>query len=252
MYRLMIVDDEYATLNGLSSYIPWREMGFEVKSKASNGRQALENLQRQEIDVVLTDIRMPVMDGIELIRKIREEQFPVEIILLSAYRDFEYAKEGIRYGVHDYILKPTKYEEIKKVFGNMKRKLDDGKKVREELPEESYRDISSIVKDYVGSHLRTANLEEASELVNMNPQYVSRLFKKKTGQNFSEYVLEARMKKARKLLCDPRYRIGEIGEAVGYTNSKNFARAFHAKYGVSPKEYRDSRERERYEREQEL
>lgn len=249
MYRLMIVDDEYATLNGLSNYIPWCDMGFEVKAKASNGKQALENLQRQDIDVILTDIRMPVMDGMELIRRIREENLPIEIILLSAYRDFEYAKEGIRYGVHDYILKPTKYEEIKTVFGNMKKKLDS--RIEEKDPdreEEMYRSISKMVKAYVERNPGSANLEEVSEIVNMNPQYLSRLFKKKTGQNFSEYVMEIKMREAQKMLCNPRYRIGEIGEKLGYTNSKNFARAFHAKYGMSPREYRESRERNAHER----
>lgn len=245
MYRLMIVDDEYATLNGLSNYIPWGDLGFEVKSKASNGKQALENLQRQDIDVILTDIRMPVMDGMELIRRIREENLPIEIILLSAYRDFEYAKEGIRFGVHDYILKPTKYEEIKTVFANMKKKLDSRmeEKNSESEEEEIYRSISGIVKTYVEKNPGTANLEDVSEIVNMNPQYLSRLFKKETGQNFSEYVMEMKMRRAQKLLCNSRYRIGEIGEMLGYTNSKNFARAFHARYGMSPREYRESRER---------
>ena len=131
----------------------------------------------------------------------------------------------------------------------MKKKLDSRMEEKDpDREEEMYRSISKMVKAYVERNPGSANLEEVSEIVNMNPQYLSRLFKKKTGQNFSEYVMEIKMREAQKMLCNPRYRIGEIGEKLGYTNSKNFARAFHAKYDMSPREYRESRERNAHER----
>ena len=241
MYKLLIADDERSTLNGLCSYIPWDQLGFCVVGKAENGKAALEFLRDHEVDVVLSDIRMPVMDGIELVRRLRDMGRDMEIIFLSAHRDFEYAKEGIRFGVYDYILKPTKFAEISEVFGRMKEKLD-GRGVKTAETEEDGQSILSIVKKYVEDHVRNACLEEAAELVNMNPQYLSRLFKKKSGYNFSDYVMEQKMRQAQKLLGNPRYRIGEISEMVGYTNAKNFARAFHSSVGMSPKEFRDSRE----------
>ena len=120
------------------------------------------------------------------------------------------------------------------------KKLDEKRK-REEFREENMgKDVISLVKKYVESHVRTASLEDAADYVNMNAQYLSRLYKKKSGQNFSDYVMEVKMKESQRLLKDSRYRIREVSEMVGYTNEKNFARAFHLFCQMSPREYRDS------------
>ena len=162
------------------------------------------------------------------------------VYFLSAHRDFEYAKKGLQYGVLDYILKPTKFGDIREVFGHVREKLDE-KRNREEIREENMgKDVISLVKKYVESHVRTASLEDAADYVNMNAQYLSRLYKKKSGQNFSDYVMEVKMKESQRLLKDSRYRIREVSEMVGYTNEKNFARAFHLFCQMSPREYRDS------------
>ena len=101
MYRLLIVDDERATLNGLCNYIPWDQMGFIVEGSAANGKAALAYLENHTVDVLLSDIRMPVMDGIELVARVRELGYDMECVFLSAHRDFEYAKKGLQYGVLD-------------------------------------------------------------------------------------------------------------------------------------------------------
>ena len=126
------------------------------------------------------------------------------------------------------------------MFGHVREKLDEKRK-REEFREENMgKDVISLVKKYVESHVRTASLEDAADYVNMNAQYLSRLYKKKSGQNFSDYVMEVKMKESQRLLKDSRYRIREVSEMVGYTNEKNFARAFHLFCQMSPREYRDS------------
>lgn len=125
MYRLLIVDDERATLNGLCNYIPWDQMGFIVEGSAANGKAALAYLENHTVDVLLSDIRMPVMDGIELVARVRELGYDMECVFLSAHRDFEYAKKGLQYGVLDYILKPTKFGDIREVFGHVREKLDE-------------------------------------------------------------------------------------------------------------------------------
>ena len=193
MYRLLIVDDERATLNGLCNYIPWDQMGFIVEGSAANGKAALAYLENHTVDVLLSDIRMPVMDGIELVARVRELGYDMECVFLSAHRDFEYAKKGLQYGVLDYILKPTKFGDIREVFGHVREKLDE-KRNREEIREE----------------------------------------------NMGKDVIEVKMKESQRLLKDSRYRIREVSEMVGYTNEKNFARAFHLFCQMSPREYRDS------------
>lgn len=243
MYKLLLADDEQAILSGLANYFPWSQIGFTVVGTVENGRQALEFLKENEVDVVLSDISMPVLDGVGLVQALREAGNKIPVVFLSAYRDFEYAQQAVRYGVTDYILKPTKYEEIMSVFTRMRQMLDESRKesLSEEKAEaeEEVVSVLSCVRRYVEENYLDASLEEAAGLVNMNPQYLSRLFKRKSGMNFSDYVMKVKMEEAQRLLKDCRLRVVEISERVGYTNAKNFTRAFHLFCGMSPREYRE-------------
>ena len=116
MYRLIIVDDEFEIRNGLSRYFPWESVGFEAAAVFENARGALDYIRRNPVDVVLTDIEMPGMSGIELARVIHEQRLPVKVIFLSAYKKFEYARDAISYRVVHYITKPTVHSEIFEVF----------------------------------------------------------------------------------------------------------------------------------------
>lgn len=244
MYQILIVDDEYETCNGLSNYFPWGEIGFEVAGSAKNGKQALAFLESHLVDVILSDIRMPVMDGIEMARILYEEGGGPLIIFLSAHRDFEYARKGLQYGVTDYILKPTKYDEIRATFSRIYDELELVAQKRQESlqEEEAYVSLTGIVKKYIEDNPGIANLEDAARLVNMNAQYLSRLFKQKSNMNFSDYLMDVKMAHAKKLLGNPCYRIGEISEMLGYSTGKNFTRAFLTYFKMSPKKYRDQLE----------
>ena len=116
MYRLIIVDDEFEIRNGLSRYFPWESVGFEAAAVFENARGALDYIRRNPVDVVLTDIEMPGMSGIELARVIHEQRLPVKVIFLSAYKKFEYARDAISYRVVHYITKPTVHSEIFEVL----------------------------------------------------------------------------------------------------------------------------------------
>ncbi|MFD0712218.1 response regulator [Paenibacillus sp. GCM10027626] len=115
MLKAMLVDDEINILRNLQVVIPWEEIGFEVIGLAGNGVVALEMAQEFQPDLILTDIRMPVMDGIALIGKLRELKLECECIMLSGYQDFEYARSVMRYGVKEYMLKPIDYDELQQV-----------------------------------------------------------------------------------------------------------------------------------------
>lgn len=123
MYKLIIVDDENEIRHALSNYIPWQEMDFEFVASFENGKNAYEFLQKNEIDVVLCDIKMPIMNGIELAEKIYKDNLACKIVFLSAHKEFEFAQKALSFGVEDYVLKPTKYEELLDVFKKIKTKL---------------------------------------------------------------------------------------------------------------------------------
>lgn len=107
MYQVLIVDDEKIIRIGLRTLINWESYGFKVAEVVSDGKQALEVIERESIDLVLTDIKMPNMDGIELVKRLNERSFNGEMIMLTSYGEFELARECLRYGVHDYLLKGT-------------------------------------------------------------------------------------------------------------------------------------------------
>lgn len=249
MYKLLIVDDEPRLRNGISNYFPWNETGFEVLHEADNGKQALEFIENNHVDVVLSDIRMPIMSGIDLAREIYNRGLGIKVVFLTGYKDFEYAKEAINYGVKNYVLKPTKYNELAEVFSKIKKELDKepGNKVFEDTdasePEFSgiHEKIISAVKDYVEENYNDAKLEKAAERVHLSEFYLSKLFKRKTGENFSDFVISVKMKKAAQLLKEIDFKTYEVGHMVGYDSSKTFSRAFKNYFGVSPKEYRGNK-----------
>lgn len=124
MYKLIIVDDEYTIRRGLQQYIPWYALGFEVSGVFEDGFSAMNYLSNHSVDVVLTDINMPVMNGIKLIQLIREKDYPMRCVVISGYNDFNYAKQLIPYQLTDYLLKPINNDEISTLFTSIKRSLD--------------------------------------------------------------------------------------------------------------------------------
>lgn len=251
--KLIIVDDEIETREALAHYFPWEELGFEVVGQFENGRQALDFIRTSSLDVVLSDIQMPVMTGVELAKELFLEKSKVKVVFLSGYADFGFAKQGIIYGVKDYVLKPAKYAEMIEVFHRIKSELEADRSgpaaeiqdEANELKEYNYdEEVIATVKLYIEKHYRDASLKEAAKLVRMNTSYLSNFFKQKTGQNFYHYLLMVRMQKASDQLKDIHNKIYDVSYNVGYSNPKNFTRTFKSHFGVTPMEFRRGVENE--------
>lgn len=255
MYQLLIVDDESKIRKGLRSFFPWQEIGFHVVSEAADGLQALEYVENHQVDVVLTDIVMPKMTGIELAQALHKRKHPTKVVFLTGYKEFEYARKALEYGVKQYLVKPTQYKEITEVFEIIRAELDQeyaalsgeaGHTAAEmesddtEVEEKGYHEKKiAAIEQYVAEHYAEVSLESVAEVFHMNKHYLSKYFKKWTSVNFSDYVLSIKMKKAAELLNDYNNRSYEVGLIVGYDNAKNFSRAFKQYYGRSPREFRD-------------
>jgi two-component system response regulator YesN len=124
MYRLLLVDDEYLELEYLEQYVPWQDMGFELVATAQNGLEALEQIEAYNPDVLITDVRMPFMDGVELARRIRQTRKDIVIVFLSGYGQFDYLKAAIQVNASDYLLKPVDLQELQKVMASVKVKCE--------------------------------------------------------------------------------------------------------------------------------
>ncbi len=246
MYKLIIVDDESKIRSGLEKHYPWAELGFEVVGSFPNGQVALDYLHDHPVDVVLSDVRMPVLTGTELAQCIREQRLSPLVVFLSGYADFEYARQALVHGVRNYILKPVKFDEIVSVFSLIKQELMERSKPEAARRTDHsadafggyYDKIIDIVESYVAVHLKDASLEGAAQQVNMSPNYLSKIFKEKTGKNFSDYLFEMKMIKSKELMADINLKIYHISSEIGYNNPKNFSRAFKQYHGISPREYR--------------
>lgn len=156
-YSVFLVDDDHFIRKGIRSLIDWEKCGFEVCAEADNGEDALEYIQTEKPDLVLTDIRMPVLDGLELIKRSVESDLVSNFIIISGYSDFSYAQKAVRYGVHDFILKPIDKDELEATLKKVASKI---KKDRE-LSESSQSIVrNSILMDLLAGKNENPNIEQ--------------------------------------------------------------------------------------------
>lgn len=242
MYQLLIVDDEEKITEGLANLFPWGELGFKVVKACSKGLEALDYIKNNSVDILLCDIEMPDLNGIELCSRIQD--MGTKVIFISSYQKYEYFRSAIFYQVEDYLLKPIKFEELKKSFSKIRKKLDLERGINGEiLPDNEtyYEKVIYEAKRYIRENYKECSLENVAMHVNLSAGYLSKIFKEVTGKGFQDYLLEHRMKKACELLDDIHFKNYEVAYYVGYSNPKNFSRAFKAYYGKTPQEYRNSK-----------
>ncbi len=234
MYKLLIVDDEVTIRTSLANYFPWEQVGFEVVGICADGNEAIDFIEKNKVDILLSDIMMPNVTGIELVKYIYEKKLKIKVVMISAHSEFDYARDSMRYGVKYYVLKPTKYEELNQVFSELRIELD---MENVEVTEEDLNTIERI-KKYIDENYKSASLESISDFFHLNLHYISRLFKMKTNMNFSDYLTQVRMEKAKILLATSEQLISEICSCVGYSDPRSFSKAFKKHTGVTPREYK--------------
>ena len=235
MYSLLIADDEDEIRSALSVFFPWGDLGFVVVAQAASVAEAWSAAEEHRPDVVLSDIRMPDGTGLELASRLAETAYKPVVVLLSAYRKFEYAQEALRYGVRSYLVKPPVYDDVCALFRRIKAELDAARPTVAAPADDA---VAGSVKAYIKGNLKNAKLDEAARAVGMSPNYLSTYFRERTGERFGDFLVRARMEKAAKLLAEPRSKVESVSAAVGYSSPKNFTRAFKHFYGATPRAYR--------------
>lgn len=166
MYKILLVDDESQVRKGLKAKIGWEEHGFEICGEAANGIEALESIALLKPDVVITDVRMPMMDGIELLRKCGEMNSSVRFIVLSGYEEFNYVKAAMKYGAIDYLLKPVIRKELLEQLNQIKQELDEEKRMlahKNDLKRQLNRSIHFRKEQFWLQAVRGATRENINE-----------------------------------------------------------------------------------------
>lgn len=235
MYKIVLVDDERLTIKAFARAIKWENFGFELGGVFFNAFDCLEYAEKNDVDVIISDISMPQMDGIEMAKQINRIKPDAKIVLVSAYKKFDYAVEAVKLKVFDYIIKPYDCKTIENVLEQAYKELSKNEKEGEEV-----YDAIKKAKQYINSHLEEGlSLAEVAEYVYFSPAYFGRVFKDRTGEKFLDYVNRVRIEKACNYLETTGMRVNEIYEKVGYKSRNYFYNMFKSVVGCTPQEYRE-------------
>lgn len=237
--KLIIVEDEKIIRESLQK-LDWQSIQIEVVETFNNGKSAIEYVRNYPVDFALVDVRMPVMDGVEFARIVKEECLNIEIVCQSGYSDYSYLRECMQHGVRDYLLKPTDKQELFRIMSKLVQ--EKCKQTDSEQSEESVNHKISKAQEYIATqYKKQIRLVDVANFLELNPAYFSRIFKQKTGVGFVDYLAEVRIGKAIELLKNSNMNISEIAEEVGFVRSRYFTEIFKKRKGMTPSEYRNKK-----------
>jgi YesN/AraC family two-component response regulator len=267
LYKVLIVDDEVIIREGLRSAIDWATLDCSVIGEAEDGDEGLEMIKKQQPDIVFADIRMPGLNGLEMISKINELSQCCKVIILTGFRDFEYAQEAVRLGAFRFLLKPTNINELMKateeciteikkmkteseLLKHLKSKVKEQYGVNERFNEalelksvEHSSNADYLVKKAIeymkANYSKELTLKTVSDELFISTWYLSKILKKETGNTFTDLLNGIRIEVAKNLLKERRFKIYEIANLVGFSDIPYFTKLFKKITSVNPNEYKN-------------
>lgn len=256
MLHILVAEDELSHRKGLLSLLKKLRPEW-ILFEASNGIAARQIVYEKRINVLITDVRMPLLNGIDLLKSYSDMPEKPITIILSAYDLFEYAQKALSYGAFDYLLKPIDEDKILSMIEKVEKEIERRKqqemgyvvahKVNARTNAIIQEDIESIIlqsciesieQNYGNSDF---SLQDIAKEHNFSVSYFSSWFKKHTGENFNHYLTQLRLERAKRLIKEGN-KIYEVAEAVGYADVKYFCRVFKKTFGKTPDEYRHIKE----------
>jgi len=242
--NVLVVDDEIPIREKLKAF-PWHEYEFKLVGEAKNGKEAYEKCQAGMVDIVITDIGMPIMDGLELIRLLKESKPHIQCVLLTCHSDFEYARQAISLGACDYLVKGMyRDKEMLNALEKARTMVDKERKINQTAQDQTnanfaFRYEINQAITYIDQHMGTSlMIKDIANHVGLSYSYFGQLFKEVTGEYFQDYVKRVRMVRAAELLRQTNLKVYEISNMIGIPNYRYFTDCFSKFYGVSPREYR--------------
>lgn len=242
--KTLLVDDEPHILKKVRTVIESTFEDYQILATKKNGRDALGFIQDQTIDLLITDIRMPEMTGLELAEELRMTHPHIKVIILTGHSEFEYAKKAIQLSVVDFILKPIVDDQLIKVLAELL--VTYSKERNEDIhlppsttlgPEETYE----LVKQYIQDHyLENITLAEIAAKFNFSQAYLTKIFIKFTGMPPIKYKTSLRIRAAKDFLTQTQMSVAEVAEQLGYSDQFAFSKSFKNSESLSPLQYRKS------------
>lgn len=248
MIKILIVEDEIILRQGFRQSLDFSRLGCQICAEARNGKEGLEKIYQYHPDIVFTDLKMPVMDGLEMLR-LSKEQEQYEAVILTGYGEFSYAQEAISLQVAEYLLKPFNRKELESVLIKLIDRIHKKQtETRASLPQ-SVLELMTIpegcsdyvcraaqwIQDHFASRLRD---EEVAERMGVSADYLNRLFRQETGLTLHRYLIHYRIAQACLRILEGKDKIYEVAEQVGFNDYKYFFQVFTRLIGVSPTQYK--------------
>ena len=244
MFNIAVFEDNPLVLKSITSTINWNELGCVIAGTAANGNDAYNLLREIKLDVVISDIKMPGISGLSLVKKISEMGLHTKIILITGFHEFELARQAVHLGVFDMLTKPLSNDSLR---SSVDRALETLREQYADNPEISpFRapnNASSLVRHviaFLNQHYATdITLEIVAERFQVSSNHLSRIIKKEVQFSFVEILTKIRLAEALKLLEKPDAKVYTVAEQVGYRDYTYFYQVFKKHYNISPQKYRN-------------
>lgn len=249
-YRYIVVEDEGLICQNIISKIEALSLQLQFCGEAEDGEKALALIDQQNPNIVFTDIKMPVMDGLMLSKELYFAYPHIKIVIISGYDDFQFAKQAMKYGAADFLLKPLDIEELRTCVLHVTAILDAaGKTLMEDSilsSSLSRQEIADYVEAFIKKNYKeNITLSEIANSLGFTSDYISKIFKKEKNITPIKFITKLRINGAKQLLSDTNFDIQTISQTVGYTDQFYFSRVFKAQTGIYPSEYRSQIEKEK-------
>ncbi|MBO4376833.1 MAG: response regulator [Lachnospiraceae bacterium] len=253
MIKVLVVDDETLVRQGIVMETDWSSLDCTVIAEASNGLEGLDAIKKYSPDLIICDIRMPKMDGLEMLQKMRAEGNTTPVIFLTAYSDFSYAQQAIKLSATDYLLKPFEDGDLEKAITRVTTRISRDRRNQRAMHEadvlsdeliEKKGDKSKYVAEalsYIAEHYGDEDLgiKTVAESIGISEGHLSHVFKAETDYTVNAFITRYRIKAAMKLLSDVRYKVYEVAEKVGYKDITYFSSVFKKITGLNPSDFQN-------------
>jgi two-component system, response regulator YesN len=252
VYRILVAEDEVIARRALCLICERSSSPVEVVSEASTGRQVVESLDTVRPDIILMDVVLPGMNGLEATRMVHERFPATRVAIVSAHEKFDYAQQALRAGAVDYLLKPIRPEQLEALLQKLCAGLD-AERIQgtnpvaaersslSQFPQGPQAHVLRRAQEFIAAHYtESLSLEQVAEHVALSPTYFSRIFKQVMGCTFVEYLTRVRLEEARRLLRTTTLSLAEISYAVGYQSPNYFSEVFKTVEGMTASAYRRS------------